>query len=308
MRILILGAGVLGSVLGQLLIKGRHDVTFLARGKRAEQLRRDGLVIKHHLQNKTTVDWPKVIETLAADDRYDLIFTVMKYSDIRSILPILAQNNSQHIMMIGNNPSIEDTEQQLQKMSTDIKQVAFGFLVGAGVRKEDGKVVSLRVGKMKLIAGGQKGKVPILPLLQNIFEAAPCKLTLHTDIDGWLKNHIIPILPLSAAWQAHDGDFKAVAKDKALLKQVVEAMIEGFDRLEHAGYPLVPIEQARKLRKYRKILPILLGIYHRLPIAKLVDSSTTEARALEEAFRKLTESSNQATPNWDNLFKNNFII
>lgn len=37
MKILVYGAGVLGSQLAQVLVRGGNDVTILARGKRAEE-------------------------------------------------------------------------------------------------------------------------------------------------------------------------------------------------------------------------------------------------------------------------------
>lgn len=307
MKILIYGAGVLGSVLGQLLMQEKHEITFLARGKRADQLERDGLVIRHHFQRKTTTDRPRVIRALEASDRYDLIFTVMKYSDIQAVLPVLAANVSEHILMVGNNPNIAATENELRQTSSGEKHLAFGFQVGGGVRKENGTVVSLRFGKGQLIAGGLRGEPAFLPLLQEAFANSKAKLTLHSDIDGWLKNHMIPIVPLNAAVYVHDGDLKAVARDKRLLKQIIDAMGEGFDRLEAAGYPMVPAGQAKIIRRYKKSLPTLLGLYHRLPAAKLIDGSFAEIEALDRTFRELTHSLDQQMPNWNGLLKNKII-
>jgi 2-dehydropantoate 2-reductase len=46
MRFAILGAGALGTILGAHLARAGHEVTMLARGARAETLKRDGLVVK----------------------------------------------------------------------------------------------------------------------------------------------------------------------------------------------------------------------------------------------------------------------
>jgi 2-dehydropantoate 2-reductase len=46
MRFLVLGAGALGGVFGSKLLKGGADVTFLVRPRRAEQLQRDGLLVR----------------------------------------------------------------------------------------------------------------------------------------------------------------------------------------------------------------------------------------------------------------------
>src|SRR5690554_4552424 len=117
MRILVFGAGVLGSYLAHALIRGGNDVTVLARGKRAEQLKKDGLVIRHYFQYKTTVDKVKVIHELQSNDIYDLVFVVMKYNDFPSVLPILAENQTQNIVLVGNNADAHEMHNILQEKS-----------------------------------------------------------------------------------------------------------------------------------------------------------------------------------------------
>ncbi|WP_339218116.1 2-dehydropantoate 2-reductase N-terminal domain-containing protein [Paenibacillus sp. FSL W7-1332] len=104
------GAGVLGSYLAHVLVRGGNDVTALARGRRTEELERDGIVIRHHIQRKTTVDRTHVIESLAENDTYDLIFVVMKYTDFPAILPILAKNRSRNILLVGKNTDADQME------------------------------------------------------------------------------------------------------------------------------------------------------------------------------------------------------
>lgn len=66
MRILVIGAGVLGSNLTHSIKKG-NDVVLLARNKTCENLKKYGLVIKHKLGRKTT-DHFKAISKLEDDD------------------------------------------------------------------------------------------------------------------------------------------------------------------------------------------------------------------------------------------------
>ena len=46
MRILIFGAGVIGSLYGALLAEAGYDVSVYARGRRLESLSRNGLLFK----------------------------------------------------------------------------------------------------------------------------------------------------------------------------------------------------------------------------------------------------------------------
>ena len=55
-KVLLFGAGVIGAYLAHVLIQAGNEVTILAREERAKSLSQNGLVIKHHLQRKTTKD------------------------------------------------------------------------------------------------------------------------------------------------------------------------------------------------------------------------------------------------------------
>ena len=55
-KVLLFGAGVIGAYLAHVLIQAGNEVTILAREERAKSLNQNGLVIKHHLQRKTTKD------------------------------------------------------------------------------------------------------------------------------------------------------------------------------------------------------------------------------------------------------------
>lgn len=79
MRILVVGAGATGGYFGGRLAQAGRDVSFLVRQRRAEQLRRDGLVIASPHGDLRLA--PKLVtrDELAPD--YDLvIFTVKAYA------------------------------------------------------------------------------------------------------------------------------------------------------------------------------------------------------------------------------------
>lgn len=126
MRVLVYGAGIQGSLLAHVLATGGNDVTVLARGKRAEELRSNGIVIRHYIQRKTTVDKIKIIHELKKDDVYDVIFVTMKYTDFPHVLPTLAQNSSENIILVGNNATAAQMETYIEANSEKAKNIAFG--------------------------------------------------------------------------------------------------------------------------------------------------------------------------------------
>ena len=68
------------------LCKAGNDVTVIARST-YDELKNNGLVIRHHLQKKTTVDHPRVLKE---DDgsHYDIVFSVMQGQQQVAFLPV----------------------------------------------------------------------------------------------------------------------------------------------------------------------------------------------------------------------------
>ncbi|GCF07563.1 ketopantoate reductase family protein [Dictyobacter arantiisoli] len=301
MKIIIYGAGVLGSYLAHALVRGGNDVTMLARGTRIEELENNGLVIRHALQRKTTVDRVHVISTLRPDDIYDLIFAVLPYSDLPAVLPALAENQSRHLVLVGNNPDARAIQQYLKDNNAVDKQIAFGFQLSGG-RRENGRIINVSGGG-RMEIGGLDGELTWRPLLEAAFQHASYKLAFSEQIDAWLKSHIIPVLGISYATCAGNGNLQKATGDKKLLKQIIGALDEGYRVLETLGYPLIPARQAQFIRQRRRLLSLLIKIYAMTPLPGLVDPMTQldEAIALQHAFNELKQKANIQTPNWDAL-------
>lgn len=72
MRLLIYGAGVIGSLYAKLFVDAGYNVTIYARGNRLKELNDKGLLC----EEKNTIRTIKVsvIDKLADNDCYDFIF------------------------------------------------------------------------------------------------------------------------------------------------------------------------------------------------------------------------------------------
>ena len=103
MRILVYGAGVLGGNLANNLFRAKQDVTLLARGKWAETIQKNGLMVKNKFSPKATVSRVPVITELKPEDTYDVIFVVMRCTQLDSILDTLRANGTKNIVFVGNN-------------------------------------------------------------------------------------------------------------------------------------------------------------------------------------------------------------
>ncbi|MFS0860632.1 ketopantoate reductase family protein [Paenibacillus taichungensis] len=302
MNILVYGAGVLGSQLAQVLVRGGNNVTILARGKRAEELERDGIVIRHVFQFKTTVDPVRVTRTLEENDEYDLIFVVMKYNDFPSVLPILAANQSRNLVIVGNNADARSMQIFLEENSKVEKKVAFGFQVSGGRRQED-RMLSIGGASGQMVIGGLDGEITFKSILDQAFEKTKYKLNYLDDIDAWLKSHIVPILMLNAVSFNEKHEMIKLDGNRKQLQHMIGAMSEGFSVLEAMGITIIPEMQAKLIRKHQRMFYLLLKMYSMLPIYKLVAGSFGEIEALNEAFTDWKKATRTPTPHWDVLKK-----
>ena len=83
MRILVVGAGAIGGYFGARLIAAGRDVTFLVRERRAEQLRRDGLVVRSPLGD-LNLPTPALVSAKDLTGDYGLIIVSSKSYDLDS--------------------------------------------------------------------------------------------------------------------------------------------------------------------------------------------------------------------------------
>lgn len=89
MRILIVGAGAIGGYFGGRLLEAGRDVTFLVRPGRADELQRDGLIIRSP-QGNILYPSPPYVLTHMLDGPYDLVILSCKAYDLGSAMDAFA--------------------------------------------------------------------------------------------------------------------------------------------------------------------------------------------------------------------------
>ena len=78
MKILVYGAGVLGSLYAARLQRAGHEVSLLARGERLAALRRSGLALQAEGSPWRCYATVNVVEALAPEDAYDLVLVMVR--------------------------------------------------------------------------------------------------------------------------------------------------------------------------------------------------------------------------------------
>ena len=295
MRILIIGAGVLGSNLAHSIKKG-NDVTILARNKTYENLKNNGLIIKHKL-GKKSVDHFNVIDKLDENDIYDVIFVVSRFSSLDSIVKIIENNKSKNIVFVGNNMNAE------KYMNIKDKNILFAFFMAAG-KKYDGYIDSICLNKIEI--GRTDGKDISNEFIKSIFKETKIKVTIENKMNDYLKTHACAVLPLVFASYKVDGNLKLLKKDKEYSLLIMDAIIEGYDVLKKLGYEILPKGEyencVNKKEKcafiYRFMFSNFIG---KMCISDHAMSAREEFILLDNEFEKLKKKSKLETKVYDKL-------
>ena len=284
-----------------------NKVTVLARGRRKRELEQNGLVIRHHLQRRTTVDRMRVIGRLAPDDVYDLVVVVMQYGQLPEVLPILARNASRRILLVGNNPFPDQAADALRAVDPG-KEIAFGFLTSAG-RREAGRVISIHGPSQHLTVGFLRGERPAAMRNTIVRATRGTRLRLHAeaDMDAWLKIHLAIVLPIAHVCFATGFDLWRASRNQRRL--ILEAIREGVYALRTAG---VQVDAAYDdaLRPGARRIPlqalVLLGAktsLGRLAAADHCRHAPDEVRLLDRAFEHILRQAATPRPAWSELRK-----
>ena len=305
MRILVYGAGVQGCELAHRLAQNeKNTVTLLARGEWKERIDQKGLTIRHWAQRKTTVDRVPTIETLDPDEIYDIIFVTVQSSQLPEILPLLKQSKSEYFVFVGNQPHARSV---LQAMQRPADKIAFGFQSNGG-RREPDQVVSAHMG-LGMTVGGATAPLSgtFRQRLQAAFAGVKYKLTFYSDMDEWLKCHLVLILPICYLTYACNGDLtKSTAEQRKL---VLDAAWEGCTMLKAAG---VPVNDAENTAYYeactpgRRKMDLMLAVMAKTPLGRMCASdhamhAVTEMQYLDEAMAAVRATTQTAMPAWDTL-------
>ena len=200
MKILVFGAGVLGCNLARNLCRAGKDVTLLARGKWAEEIKQNGLRIKNQLLPFPSVTHIPVVTELSPDAAYDVIFVVVRYTQLENLLEPLRKSRAENIVFVGNNLRTDALVAQLPE-----KNVMFAFSLSAGHR-ESSRVVSI---DLKKITIGQLRTSPSnKALIDEIFAGTRYKVVYQPNMGDYLLCHAAFVTPAAFACYKTDGNLK----------------------------------------------------------------------------------------------------
>ncbi|WP_033344162.1 ketopantoate reductase family protein [Catenuloplanes japonicus] len=233
MKLLVYGAGVLGSQLAVRMHEAGHDVTLLARGERLAALRRDGVLLAAPDSPEVRAVRVPVVDRPAGD--YDLITVLVRTHQVDGILPSLADAGGDVLFLINWAAGPEPLGAVIGR-----ERVLLGFGTNGGTM--DGHVVRHRAANLlvrltPMPVGEPDGRVtPRLTRIVGEFRAAGFNTKAEPRMDDWLRTHAAFEVPLGQAVHAAGGPV-ALSGDPAAVRRMLHVIRQNLAAMPASPYP-----------------------------------------------------------------------
>jgi len=150
MKIVIVGAGGLGSYIGAVLDRAGHEVTLVARGEHAAAIEADGLRILSHAGDFTV--HPDCVASALDLDEADLVFAAVKTYSLDDIAPQLKHLADRGSVIVSLLNGVTATDRlRAHGIATD--RLVDGVAYMTAFRLEPG-LVQRRATHQRIVVGG----------------------------------------------------------------------------------------------------------------------------------------------------------
>jgi 2-dehydropantoate 2-reductase len=283
-KVLVFGAGVLGSLYALMLHKAGNDVTVVARGRRYDDISTQGIVIEHFDSGERQSAAVKVVKEMPVDEHYDFCLVAVQKVQLASALEALKVNRVIPLFLFMVNTA-EGPQVMLDALGAE--RVVLGFANAGGER--DGHLVRLMVAKGKAVTMGEPdGTISErLQALAAAFREAGIPVEFSKNMDAWLRYHVALVGPLANALYMAGGSNYLLADNPWIVRLGLKGMREAVKVLKASGFPVEP-----PALKVMLAIPdfILTPIMRRMMATKLMDiGGARHANNAREEMTRLNE-------------------
>lgn len=254
MKILVFGAGVIGTLYGWAFESAGHSVSLLVRPGHEDRWT-NGINLQildargGKEQEVGDLYRPHIVTSFAAEDGYDVVIEAVRYSQVEEILPDLVANLGQAILLLFSNnwQGLDAIDRLLPK-----GRYVLGLPVAGGKMVNDVLDGALQG---RVVLGTSTCGRPIPPdveapagksldVVADLFRSAGFEPDIQTNMGHSYWVHFASTAVYSAA-AAKAGGFPAFAHSNRGIREALTAGREAMEICRARGVDLGKVEEAR---------------------------------------------------------------
>ena len=251
MKILFFGAGVINTLYAWALSESGNDVTMYVRPGR-EKAWENGIrfdVISERFKKKKYVKEqfrPNVVTSFKPEDGYDLIVESVKHYQTNEILPIIAKNAGNALVLFFNNnwEGLDFIEKNLLKTQYVLGMPRAGGIIQDGVL--DGAITeNVMLGESTC---GREAPADVkriahenLEKVAKLFEAAGITPNIQENMEHWYWAHLASTVPWIAGGAKARG-FAPFVKSNKSIRESLEAGREIVEIIKARGVDVTKVQ------------------------------------------------------------------
>ena len=236
MRILIYGAGVIGSLYAVLFAEAGYDTSIYARGKRLEFLKKNGLLYKKK-QNIRRAE-TTILGEVSDKDAYDFVLLAVRENQLYEALAELKNNKSNTIVtMVNSLDSYKKWEDIVGK-----GRILPAFPGAGGSINNDGildAALTPRMIQPTTFAEISGNKSERTKQFSKILRHAHIPYQKAVDMHMWQLCHLAMVVPIADAYYEADCPERA-GKDWKIMKKTAKRLKRNFYFLRKQAGRLSP--------------------------------------------------------------------
>jgi 2-dehydropantoate 2-reductase len=259
MKILIYGAGIVGTTYGWQLSQAGHEVSVLVKKEKKQTVENSGIYLhctdfrENKRQVIETVFRPQVIDKLSSENEYEFIIVTVNNIQLQQVLPVLSQSAGKaNILFFQNN--WDSFDEIANYLAPEQYFFGFPFMVGGGMNE---KGINCAISGLKYShtpIGELNGELtPRVEKIVKALEEANLKPVVSKHIKEWLITHYAVATGLSTGIMKA-GSAVNFTKNTAIIKEAIKAIREGLNVCRERG--INPKDEKSNSLYY---LPLFIG-------------------------------------------------
>lgn len=236
MRILIYGAGVIGSLYAVLFAETGYDTSIYARGKRLEFLKKNGLLYKKNQSIRRAE--ATILGELSDNDAYDFILLTVRENQLYEALAELKNNKSNIIVTMVN--SLDSYKKWEDIVGTG--RILPAFPGAGGSINNDGildAALTPRLIQPTTFAEISGNKSEKTKQFSKILRHAHIPYQKVVDMHMWQLCHLAMVVPIADAYYEADCPERA-GRDWKTMKKTARRLKRNFTFLRKQKGKLSP--------------------------------------------------------------------